>query len=240
MNLILDIGNTRIKCATFQHDQLLDLVFFSADDYQACKNHILTLEATDCILSTTQKEQEEFNEWLASHFPTIQLDYSTPLPISVSYLTPKTLGDDRIAAVCGAISITGHQPCMVISAGTCITYNYFDGKSFVGGSISPGIQMRYQAMHSFTGKLPMVENMTFDALVGRTTQESLISGVRKGIVAEVDGIIEDYRLLQPNIKVFLCGGDTFFFESRVKSEIFAHSNLVLHGLNHILEYNKSV
>ncbi len=238
-NVVLDIGNTRIKVAIFTQTELQELRFFEQGGYLACQEYLATVNATWCILSTTQQDESDFISFLKHHFQLIELNAQTPIPIKIDYETPETLGDDRKAAVCGAIAEFGYKPMLVITAGTCVTYNYFDGKSFLGGSISPGLQMRYQAMHEFTGLLPLVKDSAFDGLIGYTTEQSLLSGVRQGILAEVEGMITKYQLLHKNLSVFLCGGDTFFFESRLKSKIFASPNLVLLGLNHILQYNKT-
>jgi len=236
-NLAIDIGNTRIKVAIFENDELISLVFFDADDMTGAERYISTLSVSQCILSTTQQDNQGFLDVLRQHVPTINFTSNTPLPINIGYGTPNTLGDDRKAAICGAVKLAGKRKILVITAGTCITYNYFNGKAFTGGGISPGLVMRYKAMNRFTGNLPLVENQEYDELVGTTTEKSMLSGVRKGITAEMDGLIQQYLLLDQDLQVFVCGGDTNFFETRLKSKIFARPNLVLHGLNFILQHN---
>ncbi len=225
--------------AIFQQGELLTVEYFSASDYEGAKAYISSQTIDAAILSTTQQDNVEFSNWLHQFTSTIDFTANTPIPLSITYTTPDTLGDDRKAAIVGAMKFSPNTPLLVITAGTCITYNYFDGVSFIGGSITPGIEMRYQSMHDYTGLLPRAEHQPLDHLVGKSTLESLQTGVQWGVIFEVDGFISEYRLLQENLEVYLCGGDTNFFDSRLKSKIFAHPNLILHGLNNILEYNKT-
>ncbi len=236
-HVVLDIGNTRIKCATFEKGSLKEVLFFNASHYDSLIKHLKSLTASHAILSTTQKNNELLRSFLTDHFHTIEFTHETPIPIKLTYQTPETLGDDRKAAVCGAYGLVGAIPFLVITAGTCITYNYFDGSSFVGGGISPGINLRFMAMHDYTGNLPLVEQRSFNQLIGMSTEQSMVSGVKMGLISEVEGIISRYQLLHQDLKVFICGGDTDFLESNIKYEIFANPNLVINGLHQILDYN---
>ncbi len=236
-NCVIDIGNTRIKMGLFKDDHLIEQHSFDGSHSNHLVEYLHQVESTHCILSSTQKENAELIQLVKERFKTVILNEYTPLPIAIDYESPESLGDDRKAAVVGAHFIQPETTLLVITCGTCLTYNYFDGQAFVGGAISPGIHLRYRSMHDYTGNLPLVNNNPFNELIGRTTQESLQSGVQNGILAEVDGMIDKYLLLDSELSVFLCGGDTNFFVSRLKNKIFAHPNLVLHGLNQILEYN---
>ena len=160
------------------------------------------------------------------------------LPIRIGYETPHTLGRDRIAAVVGAQSLRPGSNILVIDAGTAITYELLEASGlYVGGNISPGMTTRFRALHHFTQKLPLVSEPEEVLLVGVSTESAIQAGVVNGIVLEMDGYIDLLRLKYPGLLVFLTGGHSFYFERRLKNRIFADINLVLIGLNRILEYN---
>ena len=160
------------------------------------------------------------------------------LPIQNLYSTPETLGVDRIAAVCGAQTTFPNEKCLVIDMGSCITYDYLNEKGeYHGGSISPGLNMRFKAVHTFTAKLPLVKPLADPALIGTTTASNIQSGVINGLTEEIKGIISLYQHKFGNIRVILCGGDAHFFENKLKGVIFAIPELVLIGLNSILSHN---
>ena len=172
----------------------------------------------------------------------IWLSHETPVPIQNQYGTPATLGMDRLAAVVGASYSFAGQDCLVIDAGTCITFDYIDrDKNYLGGSISPGLAMKFKALHTFTGKLPLVEqtekNVEQVPLIGQDTVSCLQSGVFNGTLAEVEGLITTYTKQSPDLVTVMCGGDAPFFETNLKARIFAVPDLVLIGLNRILNYN---
>ncbi len=145
---------------------------------------------------------------------------------------------DRLAGVCGAIELFKETDTLVIDAGTCITYDFVDKqKNYFGGSISPGLKMRFKAVHTFTAKLPLVDSANAVGLIGDSTESSIQSGVINGMIAEIEGIIMRYQDKYPGLRVILCGGDTAFFENKLKASIFAAPDLVLIGLNSILIYN---
>ena len=166
------------------------------------------------------------------------LTHLLPLPIQIKYKTPKTLGVDRIAAVCGAIDIFPNKDSLVIDAGTAITYDFVDRQgNYEGGAISPGIEMRFEALHTFTERLPLVTKTGDLPLIGSSTETCIRSGVLNGAIAEMEGIIINYKQLYPDLGVVLCGGDSLFFENKLKPTIFAAPDLVLSGLNRILLHN---
>jgi type III pantothenate kinase len=148
------------------------------------------------------------------------------------------LENDRLAAAIAGATLYPGSNVLVIQAGTCITYEFINAQGeYIGGAISPGIQMRYKAMNTFTGKLPLIEHKKFDGLIGQTTEESILSGVNNGILAEVDGIINAYKSQYPDLTIILSGGDADFFVKQLKNSIFAVPNIVLKGLNIILDFN---
>lgn len=171
-------------------------------------------------------------------FPMLWLNSQTPLPIINLYETPETLGYDRIAAVVGAHEQFPDKNILVIDAGTCITYEFIDSKGqYHGGNISPGLQMRFNALHQFTGHLPQIEASGRKLPMGRDTETAIRGGVLKGIEYEISGYVTTMKHKYSELLVFLTGGDDFSFDTNVKSIIFADRFLVLKGLNRILNYN---
>jgi type III pantothenate kinase len=168
----------------------------------------------------------------------ILLTELTPLPVKNHYQTPKSLGKDRIAAVTGAWSMFPGRNILVIDAGTCITYDFINQQGeYPGGGISPGIRMRFKAMHTFTGKLPLIEPEDFDDLIGKSTTESLLSGVYNGVTGEIREIVRLYREKYGDVMVLITGGDHELLNNKLKISIFAVPDLVLLGLNEIFDYN---
>jgi len=162
----------------------------------------------------------------------------TPLPIENLYRSKVTLGKDRLAAAVAAADRFPGKDILVISAGTCITYDFVNsGKEYLGGGISPGIQMRLQAMHTFTGKLPLISFKKNVPLIGNTTERSILSGVLHGAIAEIEGIAVHYKEQFPEVVIIISGGDAKYFDKRLKISIFAFPNIVIHGLYQILDFN---
>lgn len=237
MNLVIDIGNTRIKVAAFHRDQLKTKFSFQSSD--ELKPFLKENQFECAIVSSVSIKAEEVLASVNADKKFV-LSQTLPLPIKLLYKTPATLGVDRIAGVCGVLSIFPSRDCLVIDAGTCITYDFIDrDKNYHGGAISPGINMRFEAMHTFTKRLPLVAPAP-EKLIGDSTESSMRSGVMNGVLSEVDGFINKYRLKYPDLGVVLCGGDTPFFENNLKPTIFAAPDLVLSGLNRILNHNASL
>jgi len=237
MNLVIDSGNSRIKAATFSNDRLETKFFFqSSHDLM----HYLKDKDFRCaIVSSVSNSAEEIVSMVTAEKKFI-LSHTLPLPVKVMYETPSTLGVDRIAAVCGAEGLFPANDCLVIDAGTCITYDFIDSqRNYLGGAISPGITMRFEAMHTFTKRLPLV-TPALEQLIGKSTESSMRSGVMNGILNEVKGFVADYMGKYPDLRVVLCGGDTAFFENNLKQPIFAAPDLVLSGLNRILNHNAAL
>ncbi|GGZ18902.1 type III pantothenate kinase [Echinicola pacifica] len=239
-NLVLDIGNTRVKAGLFASMVLKEE--FSAKELGEVLDYIRQKDwqFAHAIVSSVRYDQEGLKEKL--FFPFLYLDHDTPLPVDNCYESPRTLGLDRMAAAIGAVSnVLGNSPVLSIDLGTCITYDFVDGQSrYQGGSISPGLQMRYKAMHQQTARLPLIELESEGHLpdvLGKNTQDGMKSGVLQGVRFELEGLISYYQSQHQDLKVFICGGDSKFFESLTKDHIFVIPNLVLYGLNRILNYN---
>lgn len=163
------------------------------------------------------------------------MDYKTKIPINNCYETPETLGMDRLAAAVGAYTLYPKSNCLIIDAGTCITYDFLDtSANYHGGSISPGIKMRFKALQYFTAKLPLIESLTYTGILGKNTSDAIKVGVLQGFKGEVESVIATFKQKYPEIKIIVTGGDISFFETTIKHSIFAVSDLVLIGLNKIL------
>ena len=236
MNLIVDVGNTRAKVALFERGALRDKLFFAT--HAALREYLDDKTFDNAIVSSVSVPAEEILMWCNVKGKKMALRYTLPLPIKILYATPATLGADRIAAACGTLDIFPDRNCLVIDGGTCITYEFVDAmRQYHGGAISPGIKMRFEALHTFTARLPLVEQKEKAELIGDSTETGMQSGVINGVLAEVEGIIERYREKHPELAVIICGGDTSFFENNLKQPIFASPDLVLSGLNRILQHN---
>lgn len=238
MNLVVDYGNSSAKVGIFDNHLLKDkFIFRSADEL---KKFLQSSKEENFIISSVSHDAEEISTWAVNAKRRFILHHSLPLPITISYATPTTLGVDRIAGVCGAQQMFPGKNSLVIDAGTCITYDFIDSSgSFAGGGISPGMSMRFQAVHTFTKRLPLIGAPAKAAvsLIGESTEACIKSGVVNGVIAELDGIILRYGEKFEGLRVILCGGDVHFFENSLKASIFAVPELVLSGLNSILIYN---
>jgi type III pantothenate kinase len=237
--LIIDFGNTLQKLAVFEgKDLILKDVFQDLNPGDLVNFIKKNGPFRGSILSSVTTHSPAIEKILSGSGKFILLDSGTPLPIINLYSTPESLGNDRIAAVTGAWSIFPGNNILVIDAGTCITYDILtSGGEYLGGSISPGIRMRFQALHTFTGKLPLIEPEDFDGLIGRSTRESMLSGVYNGVMAEISELIRLYREKFDDLTVILTGGDQVFLHNKLNISIFAVRDLVLIGLNEIFDYN---
>jgi type III pantothenate kinase len=234
-NLTIDIGNTRIKSALFDKKALQDeFVHLTLDEALDCWKN---LRFSRCIVSSVKWTESELRGLLPFGFQI--LNHDTKLPIENKYGSPKTLGLDRIAAATGAWSMVNQKPVLSIDLGSCITFDLVDQSgSFLGGAISPGLAMRAKAMNEFTARLPLVELKNRPRkLIGDSTVSCIEIGIWSGIGYEIMGQIKAYQEKYPQIEVFVCGGDAQSFDSLVKDHIFVVPNLVLHGLNSILNHN---
>ena len=239
MELILDFGNTSKKIALFEAGNLLLLQHHPEITPKIVGDFIEDHPGiSSCILSSVIRHPSAIDELLVSRFPTWILDSNTPLPIHNSYRTPETLGKDRLAAaVAGALCFPG-MPVLVINAGTAITYDFVNpSEEYLGGAISPGMQIRFKALHTFTGKLPLVEYKEELQFLGNDTENSILSGVINGIVGEIEAFASHFNAQFPELKIILSGGDLNYFAKRLKINIFAVANIVLTGLHQILLFN---
>jgi type III pantothenate kinase len=238
MNLVLDFGNTRIKAGLFEKDILKKTLveFDMLEIISALKNFQID---KIFVASVVELHMETIKEIEKIGNP-IFFNATTPTPISNFYQSVNTLGSDRLAAVCGAYQLFKGSAFLVIDAGTCIKYNYTDKNgNFIGGGISPGLAMRFKAMNKFTDKLPLIAfDENYHDLIGNNTQSSIRMGAQLGMIAEVRGIIELYKQMDASINIVLTGGDAAFLQKGLKNGIFADPDLILKGLNSILNYQQ--
>ncbi|HET6225014.1 MAG TPA: type III pantothenate kinase [Bacteroidia bacterium] len=242
MNLIIDIGNTRVKAAVFENNQLKEFFVFKTQEELLNAPLFSIYSITHCILGTVVNEIDAFVKALKTRTDVLLFTSETPTPIKNLYKTAHSLGSDRLAAAVGGNFLFPNKNILIIDAGTCIKYNLVTAQNeYIGGAISPGLNMRFKALHTFTSRLPLLElDENSNVLVGTTSNESILSGIQNGAVAEVQGFIQAYKEMYDDITVVISGGDVNFFEKRLKKPIFADSFLILKGLNAILEYNLKV
>ena len=236
MNLAIDIGNTQIKFGLFVKDELKEVF----TQHEGIEFVLANRKIKHAIISKTGVNDEVEYYLKANKIKTVVLSHQLKLPIEILYKTPQTLGADRIAGSVAAKALFADKNVLKIDFGTCVTYDFVNNKQqFMGGAISPGMIMRFKALHNYTAKLPLVDPMqhlTYE-LTGTDTDTSILSGVVNGIKEEVTGIIKEYDTRFGNLQVVATGGDAGFFVTLLKSEIFARPYLVLEGLNRILNYN---
>ncbi|MEM6841082.1 MAG: type III pantothenate kinase [Bacteroidota bacterium] len=240
MDLAIDIGNTTAKVGWFRQNQLEDVQ--SALNPEELAAYIQKRPPARAILSSVASTITPWQKVIPANCPTKVLSSTTPLPFQSDYRTPTTLGTDRIAAVAGAYTHFPHRNVLVIDAGTCVTYDLLTEQGlYLGGMISPGLQMRWRAMHTFTARLPLVavdspEAARKTSLIGKSTEESLKSGGLMGMAAEIDQIIRRYADKFAALQVVTCGGDMKYLQPWVLAEHAYVPELVLIGLNSIMQH----
>ncbi|MGB3586503.1 MAG: type III pantothenate kinase [Tunicatimonas sp.] len=240
MNLAIDIGNTYVKAGWFENSQLVDIQ--PKTSLEKLSSQISRNRPEQVIVSSVSAHTQPLRELVPGSTRFVILDSSTPLPFRNSYHSPTTLGTDRIAAVAGAYERFPNRNLLVIDAGTCVTYDLLTDKGYyLGGSISPGLRMRWQAMHTFTARLPLVsvespEESSNISFIGQNTEAGLKSGGLIGMAAEIDQIIRRYADKFAALQVVTCGGDIKFLHPWLFSDHTYVPELVLIGLNSIVQY----
>ena len=220
-----------------------DLMFNVPVDHLSV-NHVKILkeehpQLSKAILSSVKPKDEELICYLSENFDFfLELDHLTKLPIENLYETPESLGKDRIAAAVGANELFPDQNLLIIDAGSAITFDLVSEKNqFIGGNISPGLEMRFKALNHFTGKLPLVEYNDEFQVIGRNTTDAIRAGVQNGMIYEIGQTIDLFNRNYQNLQIIMTGGDSYFFDRKLNYSIFVHFNLTLIGLNRILEHN---
>ncbi len=242
MNLVIDIGNTRVKTAVFKENTMLNndslnLVNFSDHVDKIIQKYPIK----HVIISSVGDFNDKFIDFFDPSVKVCTLTHRTKIPFSNEYKTPKTIGVDRIALIAASVHKFPNTRVLVIDAGSCITYDFVnDEKQYFGGSISPGIKMRYKALNSFTNNLPHLSAVNQIPIFGDSTQNAIHIGVLNGVIQEIEGVISQFKSKYKKLTVVLTGGDTIFLAKNIKSTIFANPNFLLEGLNSILIFNKDV
>lgn len=239
MNVAIDAGNTLIKIGVFENDSLFEILTFPSGNFQDIYRNLEKMHFENCIISSVVPIPLHFLKYLElKSNRTIILDKSTKIPISNNYRTPQTLGNDRLAlAVAAACKFPG-KDVILISAGTCITYNFVTAKGrFMGGAISPGLKSRINAMHRDTAGLPLITIEHEPALIENNTVGAMASGVLNGIRFEMEGFVNDIRKKYKNCRVILSGGDSRYLAEKLNIETDIEPDLALTGLHIILKFN---
>ena len=241
-HLVIDIGNSSAKVALFEEATLVEHIRV---EHEVLPGLLVAMSASvpeiDCaILSSVIPLSVDLEETIAGlPFLCLRMSSRMKMPFHIAYNTPETLGPDRLAAVAEAWACKPNTDLLVIDVGTAITYDVITSEGvYLGGNISPGIGMRFKALHHFTGKLPLVNKEGERVDVGNTTDTAIRVGVLQGVDKEIEGYIREYSLKYSNLLVFLTGGGANFLANRTKNAIFADNLLVVKGLNRILMLNK--
>jgi type III pantothenate kinase len=257
VNLVIDLGNTNAKVGVFDGEELVHHQYYplpQAGDSQEGKavlGHSMerifeqgVLQVQDkfkiqaSIISSVINHQDDFDNDLAATSKLVRFNHETPLPIVLNYDTPQTLGLDRIANAVGIAAQSKGNNVLSIDIGTCIKYDLVDTENtYQGGGISPGYQMRFKALNTFTQKLPLIEQQKIQHHVGKNTEQSILSGVYNGMHHEIEGMIQGYSKQYSGLQIVVTGGDAHHFELDTKNAIFADAFLTLRGLNLILQHN---
>jgi len=242
MNLIIDIGNTATKLAVFQLDKILEVQAVPTKGMVSEVEKIIEKhpEIIQGVLSSVVFLEPSAINSLLKLLPIKVLESSFRMPFNNCYETPLSLGVDRLALMAAAVKHHPKTNVLVIDAGSCITYDFIDAEqNYLGGAISPGLQMRYKSLKAFTSNLPLLDKITPNQRIGNSTEASIHSGVVHGVAHEIEGTIEDYQNKYSDLTVILTGGDADFLCKQFKISIFANSNFLLEGLNFLLEFNSN-
>jgi len=236
--LCLDFGNTRLKTAVFENDALTEMIVLRSDAVVHLQEIIAQHQPQHAILSSVINHDPAVETLLAQHTAFHKLSNTSRLPFTIPVGKPETMGADRLAIAASAVALFPGRNNVAVGLGTCITFNFINQfHEFLGGSISPGMEMRFQAMHQFTAKLPLVKGHWNIPLIGYDTATNLQTGVVLGMAKEIDGILDLYQEKFGNFNALLTGGDIQLFRPHLKNKIFADPHLIFKGLYAISRYN---
>jgi type III pantothenate kinase len=238
ITLCFDFGNTRLKCAVFKQRALQEVLLLTDDSLATVQQLVESYQPQKTILSSVIHHNPDIETFLAQHSLFHLLGAQSKLPLTTPVGKPETIGADRLALSVAAVDLYPKKNNLVIGLGTAITYNFVNKyHEFLGGGISPGMEMRFKSLNLFTALLPVVEKDWNFPLVGYDTTTNILSGVILGMAKEIDGTIDAYRERYGNLQVLLTGGDASYFVYHLKNKIFADSNLLYKGLYAISECN---
>jgi type III pantothenate kinase len=238
MNLIVDIGNTNTKLAVFDGKLMLSQSRISELSSIELEKELKEYNFQKAVVSSVKKIPPFISELFFPYIPFVHiLSHKSRLPFKIEYDTPETLGPDRIAAVAGAYNLFQDKEVLIIDAGTALTFDFLSSGIYKGGNISPGLIMRFKALNKYTDKLPLVspvENFTFP---GRNTTDAILAGVITGVMYEINEYIRTFENKQNDFNIILTGGDSEFLKDKINYHITYMPDIVIDGLNYILEYN---
>lgn len=242
MKLIVDAGNTKTKLALFEGEEMKELVIADSLTREMVDSIQMNVKIRSVIISSVgQLSFSVFDSIKKDVEIYLILNSKTPVPLVNQYQTPESLGMDRLATAVAAKKFFPDDPVLVIDAGSAITYDFITSEGcFLGGNISPGMDMRIKALNHFTSNIPLVEAAWPGNDMGRNTTEAIQAGVAWGIVHEINGYIHRLSEEKDQLKIILTGGDAFFFDKKLKNSIFVHPDLLVRGLNAILDYNAQI
>ncbi|PZR05414.1 MAG: type III pantothenate kinase [Flavobacterium psychrophilum] len=239
MLLAVDIGNTKIKAAVFEEDVFLEKFVFAKNDVPDQVENIFSKyeKIKVSLLSSVGNDAPELLSELGKRSKLGIIGRDVNFPFTNKYATPATLGIDRMVLSAGAVIRYPEKNRLIIDAGTCVTYDFIDSNdNYLGGAISPGLQLRYNAMHNFTAKLPLLYPEMPEEFIGNSTAGSMHSGVVNGMLHELEGFVRQYNEQYQELTIILTGGDADFLAKRLKNTIFANSNFLLESLNLLYLY----
>lgn len=240
MTLCFDFGNTRLKCAVFEARELKEVLVLPDDSEKTIKSLIEKYHPQKSLLSSVIDHNPAVETLLRQTTKFHKLDHRSKIPITTPVGKPETIGADRLGLVVAAADLFPGKNNLVIGLGTAITYNFINKyNEFLGGGISPGMELRFKSLEIYTAKLPLIEKDWNFPLVGYDTRTNILSGVMLGMAKEIDGMIDAYGEKYGNFNVLLTGGDAPFFVYHLKNLIFADPNLIYRGLYAISEFNNA-
>lgn len=237
--LCFDFGNTRMKCAVFTDGSFRKEQVMTDDSDETIKTLLDQYHPDRTILSSVIDHNPGMETLLQQRTQFHRLGHESKLPVTTPVGKPETIGADRLALVVAAVTLFPGKNNLVIGLGSAVTYNYVNKyREFIGGAISPGMEMRFRSLNAFTARLPLVKADWNFPLAGYDTRTNILSGVILGMAKEVDGMIEAYEEKYDNFNVLLSGGDGVFFTRHLKKKIFADPYLIYKGLYAISEFNQ--
>ena len=238
VTLCFDFGNTRLKCGVFDGPEIREVLTLENDHQETIAMLIEKYQPAKSILSSVIDHNPAVEKMLSDSGKFHRLDHNSKVSVSTPVGKPETIGADRLALVVAASDMFPGKNNLVIGLGTAITYNFINkNNEFIGGSISPGMEMRFRSLQEFTAKLPLIKKDWNFPLMGYDTRTNILSGVILGMAREIDGIIDSYSEKYNNLNVLLTGGDSTYFAHHLKNKIFADLNLIFKGLYAISELN---
>jgi type III pantothenate kinase len=238
MNLIVDIGNTSTKLAVFEGKEKLSQSRINELSCEELEKELRGYKIKSAIVSSVKKLPPFISDLFFSNIPFVHvLSHKSQLPFRIGYDSPETLGTDRIAAVAGAFNLYPGAEVLVIDAGTAITFDFLSGYDYKGGNISPGLTMRFKALNIFTDRLPLVSPVESYTFPGRNTRDAIIAGVITGVTYEINEYIRTFENKHSDFKVIVTGGDSEYLKDKIDYHITYMPDIVIDGLNYILEYN---